>query len=61
MTGVPVHRFVVRVQNHKVCACVCAFLHMAVIGNILLLVTSSEDYVPLCLEILIILSVNYKL
>ena len=50
MTEVPFHKFVVTEWNNKAVACVCAFLHMAVMENILLSVTArTEDYPQHCL------------
>lgn len=40
MIEVPFHKLVAAVWNNKAVACVCAFVHMGLIEDILLLVTA---------------------
>lgn len=59
MIEVPFHKLVAAVWNNKAVACVCAFVHMGLIEDILLLVTAQpNDYTSYCLYIKTMLSLD---
>lgn len=60
MIEVPFPKLEVAVWNNEAVACVCAFIHMGAIENILLLVAAqSDDYVSHCLCIKTMLSLYF--